>query len=254
MANTETVNSHVYLALHFAVMNDHYQLARILVLHKININNLDDNDQTALFYCITYRAYKSLKILSENGADLNNQEYLYFLLYSKAGDSVIHLAVSNKNLKLINFLANRGANLRLKNNSNKYPIDIASETNNIECMQFIAKLSNLVRFQTEVIKKEDNQAKAINYELDLENINKSIKSVVSLNTTKKRSRLSIETINFEEESKKSHEANQVMQLKTGNSKILKETMGNNNINSVSQKSSRAKKKQKKKSGSLEYLN
>ena len=63
------------LALHFSVMNDHYELTRILCLYNIDLNRKDFNGQTPIFYAITYRAYKSLRVLVEYNSELNLQEY-----------------------------------------------------------------------------------------------------------------------------------------------------------------------------------
>ena len=67
--------SELILALHFAMMNDHFELTKILLLHNIKINQLDFNGQSPVFYAIFYRAYKSLRLLINFNTELNIQEY-----------------------------------------------------------------------------------------------------------------------------------------------------------------------------------
>jgi ankyrin repeat protein len=55
-------------------MNDNQRITRLLVLNGCNIEQEDTTGQSPLFICVNYRSYKSLKILIENGCDINKQE------------------------------------------------------------------------------------------------------------------------------------------------------------------------------------
>ena len=166
----------------------------------------------------------------------------------------MHLAVGNRNLKLINFLANRGANLMLKNGRNQYPIDIASENNDIEIMQFLVRLGNLLRFQKEVSKKPNINENLIDQEIsNPTKIPKSIKSF-SIISKKKRSILNIDSISFEAGNKNSKDINQSIDLKQPNIIQTKEESSNQIFSEITQKEIRKKKKRKKRSGSLDLLN
>jgi ankyrin repeat protein len=125
----------------------------------------------------------------------------------------MHFAVSNSNLKLINFLSSKGASVLLKNKNGIYPIDIAAEGNNTDLMQYLAKLGNYMRFNQIIStsqKKEDDlesdqeKENILDYKID-DNIlkQKSFQSFPSFNFDKsnikdsKKSSLNIDSINFE---------------------------------------------------------
>jgi hypothetical protein len=54
-------------------MGDHYTALKLLINNGINVEQNDIKGHTPIFYAITYRAYKSLKILAKF-CDLNKKE------------------------------------------------------------------------------------------------------------------------------------------------------------------------------------
>ncbi len=55
------------------MMGDHYNVTKLLLTKELNIEQEDVKGHTPLFYALTYRAYKSLKILAKF-CDLNKKE------------------------------------------------------------------------------------------------------------------------------------------------------------------------------------
>jgi hypothetical protein len=54
-------------------MGDHYNIVKVLINNGINVEQSDIKGHTPIFYTITYRAYKTLKILAKF-CDLNKKE------------------------------------------------------------------------------------------------------------------------------------------------------------------------------------
>ncbi len=179
----------------------------------------------------------------------------------------MHFAVSNSNLKLINFLSSKGASVILKNKNGIYPIDIAAEYNNTDLMQYLAKLGNYMRFNqiisTEQKKDDDYESdqgkeKILDFKLD-HNIFKqmSFQSLPSIKFDKshmkdsKKSSLNIDSINFDsgldnniEKSKRSIISREARSKfsKTNNSKKESFSMEEGEIQVSEKKITRKKKK------------
>ena len=62
-----------------------------------------------------------------------------YFLYSNEGNTVLHHAVINKNIKLIFYLVKKGCVFK-QNNKLQYPIDIAIEKGEHKLIEFLAKL------------------------------------------------------------------------------------------------------------------
>lgn len=70
--------------------------------------------------------------------------YYLKIIKSKNGNTPLHLAIENKNSKLILYLIRNNSSLVIKNKEGKYPIDIAVKENNWDLVKYLTKLSKII--------------------------------------------------------------------------------------------------------------
>lgn len=69
----------------------------------------------------------------------------------------MHLAIKNKNTKLILYLIRHGSSLTLKNKEGKYPIDLAVETDDWELVKYLTKLSNILIMKSKLEQEQEQE-------------------------------------------------------------------------------------------------
>jgi hypothetical protein len=67
---------------------------------------------------------------------------VFFYLYSKYGNSLLHYAIKANNIKLLFYLVKNGCKLSITNKEHKRPIDIAIQMGNKDLYSYISKLEN----------------------------------------------------------------------------------------------------------------
>lgn len=68
----------------------------------------------------------------------------------------MHFAVKQKNLKIIHFLIQNGADLMIRNKFNKYAIDIAIDNNEWKIAEYLAKIGNITKLNSIFEENEKN--------------------------------------------------------------------------------------------------
>ena len=87
--------------------------------------------QSALQHATYRNNFKLVKILVKAGADVN------FQAVDKTGDTALHVAVSNGNIEIINYLLKHGANPTIKSEDGVTPLSLADEGGNKEVISII---------------------------------------------------------------------------------------------------------------------
>lgn len=115
-----------YIALHLAIVENNIQLIEKLIKKNANINTCVPtyNENYGGFYPIHFAsivdsADKIIKILINNGADINKQ-IIDTAFYG--GFTPIHLSILDKNINSFNSLIKYGANINIKNSDGSSPL------------------------------------------------------------------------------------------------------------------------------------
>jgi ankyrin repeat protein len=95
----------------------------IKLLLKYGANpNISHGKVNLIIYCTRKKLYSILSVLLKNGGNVNIQEDI-------SRNTPLHIAVINKNRKIIELLLENGADISMINSKNKTPLDIAIENN-----------------------------------------------------------------------------------------------------------------------------
>jgi ankyrin repeat protein len=88
-----------------------------------------DTRSTAVHTAILFGKYDILKLLIENGADINAKD--------NQGNSPIHGAIENNEIHILRLLIEKGADINAKNNLGQSPLHLAVELDNFNCAQVL---------------------------------------------------------------------------------------------------------------------
>lgn len=103
--------------LHYAILNNQLHTAQYILSGYCEVNAVDDLGNTPLFYAAGGNV-NLIQALINAGAD---QNYL-----NSDGRTALHEAVIRRNIAVINYLIENGANLNIKDNFDKTPIYYAN--------------------------------------------------------------------------------------------------------------------------------
>jgi len=145
--NWADTEGHKMTALMYACFNDHIDVVKLLIKHKVNMSIKRNYDgKTALMYAVQEGHYKITKLLIENDCDifskcldgksalnigllLNHEEIIELLLFHyptdykfKDGKSLLHLAVLYKNIYAVELLLKNGFDINIHDNNGNSPL------------------------------------------------------------------------------------------------------------------------------------
>lgn len=143
--------------LHIAAMNGNYEITKFLINCRVNINELDDTQQTPLNYACKHRYFHVAKLILEHGGVLNlNQDFgavfcnfafesdleaikiyhqcgAYMLMGDYDKRTVAHIAAAEGEVDIIKYLINEAAlNIMVEDRWGNTPIN--------DCTQEIRKI------------------------------------------------------------------------------------------------------------------
>lgn len=184
LKNGANVNNDLFL--HKAVLNTDYdtnlKTIQLLIDYGANVNAQDSNDETPLYYAIENNHETVVELLLQNNADINIQneegntplhsaiqyddtifEIIEILINHKPninavnenGDTSLHLALQYYNTKIVQLLLENISNLRIKNNDNETPIQIAFEQANRSNRLFFIK--DIFNWESNITLKDLNK-------------------------------------------------------------------------------------------------
>uniref|UniRef100_A0A0P4WFW0 Uncharacterized protein n=1 Tax=Scylla olivacea TaxID=85551 RepID=A0A0P4WFW0_SCYOL len=111
------------LCLHAAAMKGSVSLIKILLDHRIDVNQIDSLGFTPLMVAALNGNADAVTELMANGANLN--------LRARDGETALHLAMKSGNLRVVNELLKKGANINAQTISEKFtPLHFAAYFNN----------------------------------------------------------------------------------------------------------------------------
>ncbi|EAY14432.1 hypothetical protein TVAG_426250 [Trichomonas vaginalis G3] len=106
-------------ALHLAVIKNRKDLVEFLISHGANINVIDLNGLTPLFYSIQQNNEEIKDLLMSNGASIDFKP-------NEHGKHAIHIAAENDDLEMIQFLLSLGENINIKDKNGATPLHYAA--------------------------------------------------------------------------------------------------------------------------------
>lgn len=126
-------------ALHFSCSLQLYDISDLLIKYNIDINVHDYNEEiTPLHYCVILNNAKLVKLLLDNGANLNLQDVY--------GNTSLHYSIIENNVEIFNMLLNHGKNninLNLWNIDGEIPLHKAILREEIQYVDKLVEKSNL---------------------------------------------------------------------------------------------------------------
>ncbi|XP_076279889.1 uncharacterized protein LOC143208872 [Lasioglossum baleicum] len=162
-ADVNMLNGNLYFRhslLHMAVNGEQEQMAKLLINYGANVNVKDTREKTPILNAILMRDTKMVELLLTNGADIKedpelvctavrcgNLEIVEDLLKNGAdinavGDiyfrfSLLHYAVREKQVQMVELLINYGANVNVKNSLGETPIVNAIENRDKKMIELL---------------------------------------------------------------------------------------------------------------------
>ncbi|XP_063880176.1 ankyrin-2-like isoform X1 [Scylla paramamosain] len=110
------------LCLHAAAMKGSVSLIKILLDHRIDVNQIDSLGFTPLMVAALNGNTDAVTELMANGANLN--------LRGRDGETALHLAMKSANLRVVNELLKKGADINAQTKSDKFtPLHFAAYFN-----------------------------------------------------------------------------------------------------------------------------
>ena len=89
-----------------------------LIKQKVSLNEVDaQTKNTPLILAVVIKNNAMIKLLIENGAQLNNQ--------NTESNTALHLAVAGGNVEAVELIAKAGANLNIKDSQGRTPLSLA---------------------------------------------------------------------------------------------------------------------------------
>lgn len=153
-------------ALMYACFNDHIDVVKLLIKHKVNMDKKRDDGKTALMYAVQEGHYEITKLLIENDCNIylksldrkdalcialifNWNEIIELLLFHYPGDykmkdgkSLLHLMVLYKNIYVVKLLLKNGFNINIRDNDGNSPLFYAFYINSYEIVSLLIEKSN----------------------------------------------------------------------------------------------------------------
>ncbi|XP_051170463.1 ankyrin-3-like [Leptopilina boulardi] len=130
-ADVNIVNNDGETPLHKASKRGNIQLVEILLQNGANINAKDNRDITPLYVAILYDHSELAKILVQNGADVN--------IVNNDGETPLNLATQmiKIDIQFVEILLKNGANVNIVNDYGRAPLHMATERGDIQLVEIL---------------------------------------------------------------------------------------------------------------------
>ena len=127
--------------LHYSIVNDCFEIMKMLLRHGHSVDARDNFGRTALYYVAFNNNIKVMKMLRQYHASVNAK-----------GKKPLRRAACNNSIAVIKFLLRNGANIHDKNNGGWTPFHVAAMHNQSEAMEVLLKRgADLVLLMPETI-------------------------------------------------------------------------------------------------------
>lgn len=123
------MSSNGYNSLQYALFTNKLSTIQLLIDKGIDVNNTDNNQQTALHMALSRRSYKVCDALMAANCDMNAQD--------ANGNTALHYSIENNLDSISKCLIDAGADLELLNNDKKSALFIAIENNNRDLVDLL---------------------------------------------------------------------------------------------------------------------
>lgn len=121
-----------------AIKRYQYLVVEELLAHKIDVNTVDENGKTGLFYAVSSPFRKAMvEVLKKNHANFNVKDNL--------GQTLLHAAIPGANLEQVKYLVENGVDLHAKDQNGtvlEKIIQLSSPTENLDIIEYLKSMSN----------------------------------------------------------------------------------------------------------------
>jgi ankyrin repeat protein len=128
-------------SLHFA-SGSNYEITEILLEYGANVNIMDNNCLTPLYFALNGRNLEIIKLLIKNGADIN--------ISDKDNISPLHISIRINRKDITEILINNGANINAIDRDHKTPLYYACNKDNIYYYALNMKY-NLGKYEIKIV-------------------------------------------------------------------------------------------------------
>jgi pectate lyase len=118
-------------ALHYAVICGRTEVVNLLLKHGAYINARDTSGCTPLHYAFKNKHYELAEFLIEHDVDVN-------LSVNERGDTALHSAVRSSNLRIIELIMTKGADVAVRNDDGQTALDIAMDRGRTKIVKLLA--------------------------------------------------------------------------------------------------------------------
>ena len=115
----------------YAVANDNFYIADMLLYYEVNPNLIDNEGNTAILLAAYYGNVENFKLLQKSGADITATD--------NNGNSVFHKAIENYQYEMLNYLTSIQLNIDFHNKQGINPLAMASKKGYLEIVKLLVQ-------------------------------------------------------------------------------------------------------------------
>ena len=120
-------DENAYTAIHHAAMNGHPDAVKMLIENGADVNSEDEFGKTPLFYAADLNSLPIAQVLVANGVDVNH--------VSSNGETALHSAGSKGGCDVLKFLLDHGADRNVQSRSRNTPFSFSVTYKHTECVR-----------------------------------------------------------------------------------------------------------------------
>ncbi len=118
--------------LHYAVLNNHSEIVKVLLEHNADANARNWLEETPLHLAAEKGFIKIVRLLLSYAADVNARD--------TSGETPLHKAARSGHFNVVKELVSYGADVNAKNNNDLTPADLAEQNNHPKIAKYLRNL------------------------------------------------------------------------------------------------------------------